>query len=171
MKAKAYKLFRCRDGVLYPLYVYASEPMPIGVWLEAKDGERDGDKVKSRLGRLAYRPGFHLAEVPNAHWIGKRQDGELVMRSDTIWCEVEYKTDRCYSSEARENGWKAGKWAANRAYLKHIPVGGYYKYRTNSNGDVWIIRGEIKIIRILPDEERKRICIEHGITPQRKETA
>lgn len=168
--ATAYKLFRIKKGVLYPLYVYANEPMPIGIWLEAKDGERDGDKVKSKLGRLAYRPGFHLAEIPNAHWIGKKaEDGTLEMREDTVWCLVEYKTTICYTPEARENGWRAGRWAANRAYLKHIPVGGYYKYRTNSNGDVWIICGEIKIIRIISDEERKAICLEHGVVPQRKE--
>ena len=168
---RAYKLFRQKKGVLYPLYVYANEEMPMGVWLEAKDGEREGDKVKSKLGRLAYRPGFHLAEIPNAHWIGKRENGELVMRADTVWCEVEYETTVNYTPEARENGWKAGKWAANRAYLKHIPVGGYYKYRTNSNGDVWIICGEIKILRILPDDERMAICLSKGVIPQRRETA
>lgn len=166
---KGYKLFKIKNGKLYPLYVLAEKEMPIGEWIEAEEGPMVDGKVKAKnLGRLAYRPGFHLAEVPNAHWIGKKMpDGTLGMRSDTVWCEVEYPTDICYSAEARENGWRNGKWSAQRACLKHIPTGGYYIYRTNSNGDPWVITGAIKILRILSDEERISICKEAGVEPQK----
>ena len=168
---KAYRLCRIKGGELYPLFVLANEPLPMGIWLEAKEGPRDGDKVKSKLGRLAYRPGFHLAPIPNAPWIGKKENGELLMRSDTVWVEVEYLANICYGAEARENGWRAGRWAASRAYIRHIPVNGYYKYRTNSKGDTWIICGNMRIIRILSDEERIRLCLEAGVIPQRREIA
>ena len=171
---KGYKMFRLKDGKLFPLYVLANKETPLGEWVEAEEGCRgDGklfDKVKSKLGWLAYRPGWHIAEIPNSPWIGKKENGELVRRSDNVWCEVEYCTDKNYQPEARENGWRAGKWASQRAYLKHIPVGGYYKFRTNTNGDVWIISGEIKVNRILSDEEVNRICRENGVIPQRTES-
>lgn len=167
---KAFKLFRIKNGKLYPLYVFADKEIPIGEWLQAEEGPRTEDgKVKAKhLGRLAYRPGFHLAEIPNSPWIGKKQpDGTLAMAPDTVWAECEFSSEICYGAKARENGWKNGKWAAKRAYLTHIPVGGYYKYRTNSNGDVWIIAGAMKVIRILSDEERINICLENGVVPQK----
>lgn len=168
---KGYKMFRIKDGKLFPLYVLANKETPIGEWLDAEIGPMVNGKVKSKLGKLAFRPGWHIAEIPNSPWIGKKtKNGELVRRSDNVWCEVEYHTDKNYQPEARENGWRAGKWASQRAYLKHIPVGGYYKFRTNTNGDVWIISGEIKVNRILSDEEVNRICRENGVIPQRVES-
>jgi hypothetical protein len=35
---KAYKAFRAKDGQVYPLYVGADSPLPIGKWLDAKEG-------------------------------------------------------------------------------------------------------------------------------------
>ena len=170
--AKGYKMFRVKDGKLFPLYVLADKETVIGEWLPAEIGPMQDGKVKSKLGKLAFRPGWHIAEIPNSPWIGKKDaDGTLIRRKDHVWCEVEYQTDVCYSTEARENGWKNGKWAVQRAYLKHIPVGGYYKFRTNTNGDPWVISGEMKVNRILSNDEVKEICLEHGIEPQRVEVA
>ena len=170
MIAKGYKMFRIKDGRLYPLYVLANKETKMNEWLDAEDGPMVDGKVKSKLGKLAYRPGWHIAEIPNSPWIGKKENGELVRRVDNVWCEVEYHTDINYQPEARENGWRGGKWAAQRAYLKHIPVGGYYKFRTNTNGDVWIIAGEIKVTKILTDEEVNAICRANGVVPQRVES-
>ena len=59
-----YKLFRLKHGKLYPLYVNANKPTPLGIWLVAEVGERTPDgKVKSRLGKLAYRPGWHSGDM------------------------------------------------------------------------------------------------------------
>lgn len=78
-----YKLFRVKQGQLYPLYVNANKPVPLGVWLKAEAGERTPDgKVKSRLGKLAYRP------------------------DNQVWCECEVSTAVDYTSEAGKHGLK-----------------------------------------------------------------
>ena len=83
-----YKLFRLKGGKLYPLFVDTKQEMPLGEWLEAKVGElADASHVKSRLGPLSLRPGFHSTEVPFTDWIGKREGDRLVQRPDTVWCE------------------------------------------------------------------------------------
>ena len=170
--AKGYKMFRMIDGKLYPLYVLADKETVMGEWLPDEVGPMVDGKVKSKLGKLAYRPGWHIAEIPNSPWIGKKdKNGELIRRKNNVWCEVEYCVDKSYQEEARENGWRCGRWAAKRACLSHIPVGGYYKYRTNTNGDVWVISGEIKVNRILSNKEVFEICRSHGIVPQRVEAA
>ena len=62
----AYKLFRVKKsepGKIFPLYVLADKETPMGIWLEAESGIRTEDgKVKSKLGKLAYRPGWHLSD-------------------------------------------------------------------------------------------------------------
>lgn len=163
-----YKLFRKKDEKLYPLYVLATKETPIGVWLEAESGPRtDKGKVKSRLGELAYRPGWHINDgLPYVNHIYSAHDGKKYLKDGCVWCEVEYKTDHCYSAEAREAGWKNGKWSAVRAQLDYVPVGGYYKYKTNPNMDgAWVIAGEMKVIREMTDEEVTRICKENGYEP------
>lgn len=61
---------------MYPLFVETGREMEIGRWLEAGIGELvDPTHVKSRLGPLALRPGFHSTEVPFVDWIGKKQGG------------------------------------------------------------------------------------------------
>lgn len=70
---KAYKLFRVnanRPGELFPLFVNADKPVEIGKWYEAEVGEMAGDKVKSKIGNLAYRPGWHAGDSPLATHIG-----------------------------------------------------------------------------------------------------
>lgn len=49
--AIGYKLFRTKNGKLYPLYVLANKETPVGKWIEAECGEMsENGKVKSRLG-------------------------------------------------------------------------------------------------------------------------
>ena len=69
----AYKLFRLDKrypGQLFPLFVNADRPVNMGVWYEAEVGERAGEKVKSKLGPLAFRPGWHGGDSPMATHIG-----------------------------------------------------------------------------------------------------
>jgi hypothetical protein len=62
---RTYKLFRIREGRLFPLFVETKREMPMGEWLDAGVGELvDLRHVKSKLGPLALRPGFHSTEVP-----------------------------------------------------------------------------------------------------------
>ena len=90
-----YKLFRVKrsaPGQLFPLYVLADQSVPLGVWLPAKEGPRKRNgKVKSRIGDLAFRPGWHLSEIPLAIHIGIKEDGVIkYMHVDEVWCECEY---------------------------------------------------------------------------------
>lgn len=167
---KAYKLFRVKKsepGKLFPLYVLSDEPTPIGKWLPAKCGEMKDGKVKSKLGLLAYRPGWHLSDVPIATHIGIKENGVIkYMHDDEVWCECEFSDAVNYQLEANRLGTENGKLVPKKAMLRKIPENGYYRYKTNPNmlGD-WIIAGAIKVIRVLSDAEAGRICREHGITP------
>lgn len=169
MYRKAYKLLRMKNGILYPLYVYADEPVQVGVWLSAKDGPMTKTgHVKSRLGELAFRPGWHLSDIPLATHIGvKDVHGNIIaMHPDTVWCECLYHADVDYSKEAEANGWRNGRYDPRRAMLKKIPVNGWYRYKTNPKMyGTWIIAGEMKILRILSDEEVAVICHEAGVEP------
>ena len=82
-----YKLFRVkksRPGELFPLYVLADEPVPIGVWVGATEGPRTPEgKVKSKIGPLAFRPGWHLSDIPLAIHIGIKEDGKIFYRYKT----------------------------------------------------------------------------------------
>lgn len=168
---KAYKLLRIKkDGKLYPLYVNTETSTPIGKWIEAECGElKSNGKVKSKLGDLAFRPGFHLSNLPYAPHIGRKGESGNIefMNEDHVWCECEYITDVDYQSLVNENGRnKKGIVIPKNAYMKEIPVCGFYRYKTNPNmyGD-WIITGAIKLIRILSDDEVANILISHGIKP------
>ena len=81
---KTYKLFRIRNGKLYPLYVEASREMIVGEWLNAGVGalvDETHVKASGCGGKLALRPGFHSTLVPFTDWIGKKMaDGTLAQR-------------------------------------------------------------------------------------------
>ena len=150
-----YKLFRLKNKKLYPLYVYANEEMKIGEWLNAKVGElADETHVKSRLGSLSLRPGFHSTVLPWTDWIGKRDsDGKLMRRRDSVWCECEVEGEEIE--------------VTSRNGLRELPAG-YYYFKTNSKQkDPWIISNKIKINRILTESEVEEICLSKGVIPQK----
>jgi hypothetical protein len=153
-----YKLFRIKDNKLYPLYVDANESVPIGIWLDAKEGERTTNgKVKSRLGSLAFRPGWHSSLYPVALHIGEKANPGDSLPSyrpnNQIWAEVEIHANVDWQSIADAQG-----KAARDKCLKFIPKDGFYKYKTSPNMfGKWFISGELKINRILSDDEVKSI--------------
>jgi hypothetical protein len=153
---KTYKLFRMKEGHLYPLFVETGREMKIGKWLEAGVGELvDPTHVKSKLGPLALRPGFHSTEVPFADWIGKRQSGILVQRKDTVWCECEVDGQQEHPSE------RYGK--------QTLPEDWYY-FRTKPNQPFpWIISNRIKITRVLDHAEVEAVCRAQGVVAQKME--
>lgn len=158
--AIAYKLFRVSKkykGQLFPLYVTADKPTPFGVWVSAECGEQTADgKVKSRLGGLCYRPAWHLSDVPLATHMGvKGPSGNIeLMRPDVVWCACEYSDRIDYQAEADQNGWVNGKFVPKNAYIKRVPVDGFYRYRTNPNMfGTWILAGSIRIVKVLDDSE------------------
>lgn len=154
---KTYKLFRIKDGKLYPLYVEANKEMKIGKWLSASVGEKVDEthvKAKGCGGKLSLRPGFHSTEIPFTNWIGKKmEDGTLAQRADTVWCECEVDGKQIEVKE--KNG------------LRELPNGWYY-FKTNSKQErPWIISDKIYINKILSNDEVKEICNSFGIEPQR----
>ena len=152
-----YKLFRLRGGRLYPLFVETKREMPIGEWLDAGIGELADEKhVKSKLGALALRPGFHSCEVPFTDWIGKKApDGTLVQRKDTVWCECEVTGRQ--------------QLVTDRNGLRVLPSDWYY-FKTKSNQPFpWIISNRIFIRRKLSHAEVEEVCRLHGVTAQKME--
>ena len=167
-----YKMFRVskkHPGKLYPLFVLADQETKIGPWLPAQCGERTPDgKVKSRLGPLAFRPGWHLADLPLATHIGVMEDGKIkYQRPDLVWCLCEYSDRISYQEEANRNGMNdKGVLVPKKAYLQHIPVDGYYRYKTSPlMFRNWVIAGSIRILRVLPDQEVDLILMEEGLSP------
>lgn len=151
-----YKLFRVtrkHPGKLYPMFVLADQETEMGVWLPAREGIRLPDgKVKSRLGPLCFRPGWHLSDLPLATHIGVKKDGKVrYQRPDTVWCECEYSDHIHYHPET---------------YLKTVPLNGFYRFKTSLQmyGD-WVIAGSIRVLRVLPDAEVDAILRDRGITP------
>ena len=171
---KAYKLFRTKgDGKLYPLFVNADKPVPMGEWLEAEEGPQGKaeGRVKSKIGDLAYRPGWHAGDLPMATHIGGKSDPSLKKpdyRPDNhVWAEVEMAADKDWQSVADSRG------KGVKAHITdQVPYGGFYRYKTNPNmtGN-WLIGGNMKVNRVLPDEEVKAINDQAGTAdlPRRSE--
>ena len=130
--------------------------MPLGEWINAKVGElKDETHVKSSLGALSLRPGFHSCEVPFTDWIGKKgEDGKLYQRQDTVWCECEVLGNQLNITE--------------RYGLRTIPDGWYYFKTKPKQIFPWIISDKIKINRILSDEEDLNIFEKNGVKAQPK---
>jgi hypothetical protein len=160
---KAYKLFRTHPkhpGKLFPLFVDANEPIEQGKWLAAQAGEMAGEKVKSKIGPLAYRPGWHAGDLPIATHIGGKSTPGLkkpdVRPDNHVWAEVEMPNDVDWHSEAQRRGTNAqGRVVPVKAHITdQVPTGGHYRYKTNPNmtGN-WLIGGSMKVNRVLPDKE------------------
>ena len=175
-----YKVFVAKDGKLYPPVVDAKQETPVGVWIKAKSAEiardKDGEpvmtkfgrnKVKSRLGALAYRPGWHLGEFPIAKQFYEvdKDTGEHLMHPDYVWAECEFSADREYQQEA-----DAMSTIPNQKSLDYLPEGGYYKFRTNPDPttEAWYIAGSMKVHRILTDDEVNEILVRNGKTPMNR---
>lgn len=154
-----YKLFRIKNGKLYPLYVLADKETPIGIKIKAEVGElKDETHVKAKGcgGSLSLRPGYHSTYVPYTDWIGKKDnDGTLLQKKDTVWCKCEVSGKEQVVTE--RNG------------LRHLPKN-WYHFKTNTKQkEPWVISDNIKVIKILSDDEVAAICRKNGYEPQRKE--
>lgn len=164
---KAYKLFRVHEkhpGKLFPLFVDSNTPVEMNKWIDAKEGEMTNGKVKSKIGPLAYRPGWHAGDLPVATHIGEKSDASLtapdVRPANHAWAEVEMPNDVDWQTEANKRGVnKQGRLIASRAHITdQLPKGGHYRYKTNSNmtGN-WLIGGSMKVNKMLTDKEVKAI--------------
>lgn len=169
---KAYKMFRVNKkypGKLFPLFVDTETSTPIGVWVEAKEGERkDNGKVKSKLGDLAFRPGWHLSDYPLATHIGVKDKNGIIkyIHHDFVWCACEYADEIDYQPQANERGInKKGIIIPKNAFLDYVPINGCYRYKTSPMmfGE-WIISGNLKINQILDDDMVADILIQNQLS-------
>lgn len=187
---KGYKVFFVKDGKLYPPMVANPNgaDTPVGVWLDADIGTQAPDSKTGRKqvkaggkgtqggsGSLAFRPGWHLGEVPRAAQFD-RTNPETGVRElfpkDFVWAECEIAADVDYQEEAMSYGYnKNGKFQHSLAGLPKLPKNGYYKYRTNPNPDTvpWLITGSMKVTRLLGDTEVNQILEENGLPPVRRQ--
>lgn len=185
-----YKVFyRGKDGKLYPPMVANPNgaDTPIGVWLNADAAPISGESKTGRpqvkaggkgtqggSGQLAYRPGWHLGEIPYALQFNRKDENgdRTLFPKDFVWAEVEYAADVNYQQEAEKEGvTENGKYRHSYAGLKHLPTDGYYRYRTNPNPetDPWIITGAMKVNRVLTNEEVDALILQAGREPQQRE--
>lgn len=184
-----YKVFYLKDGKLYPPMVanLGGVDTPVGVWLDAEEGTRAGisktgrPKVKQGgkgtqggSGTLAYRPGWHLGEIPYAIQFNRKDENgdRTLFPADFVWAEVEYANDVDYQEEAMSYGMNAnGKFQHSLAGLPKLPVDGSYRYRTNPNPetDPWIITGAMKVNRLLTPSEVDRMVTDAGRMPQKRQ--
>ena len=184
-----FKLFALKNGKLYPPVVAnpGGKDTPIGVWLDADAAPIAGKTATGRLqvksggkgtarslGLLAYRPGWHLGEIPYAIQFNKmdKKGNKTLFPKDLVWAIVEYAADINYQEEAMNYGkTKNGKFNHAYAGLPYVPKNGFYRYRTNPNPetDPWIITGAMKVIRVLTNAEVDRLVKKAGRKPQQRE--
>ena len=123
-----------------------------------------GSKAKT-IKAVALRPGWHSGEFPVASHIGP-EEMFLGQRMKTrgrnqVWAEVEVPDDVDLQSvaDARASIVKSGprKGEINRAEAQitdELPMGGSYKYQQGQARDGnWIISGQMRINRVLDDDE------------------
>ena len=169
---KLFKVYTSRPGQVFPLYVDAHQPIPMRIWLAASVGPSAGSgKVKSRLGSLAMRPGWHAGDLPIALHIGdkeKASDSFPSWRSeDHVWAKVLLPADVDWQIEAesRARTGKSGHLVRSTAHITdQVPFGGHYRYKTNPNmvGE-WLIAGSMQIIHLLSDQAVGEINAHAGV--------
>lgn len=186
----AYKVFYAKDGQLYPPMVAnpGGAGTPVGVWLDADIGQAappsktgrmqvqaGGKGTNAAKGSLAFRPGWHLGDIPQAKQFARKNPetgAKDLFPTDFVWAECEYAMDVDYQEEAMSYGYtENGKFRHSYAGLPKLPTDGYYRYRTNPNPDTvpWIITGAMKVNRILTDAETDAICREAGVEPMQRQ--
>lgn len=184
----AYKVFYLgKNGKLYPPVIANNNGVdtPIGIWLPCGSPNIVGYTLKDHrpqvasggigtrgksLGNLAFRPGWHMGEIPYAEQFLKRStyNGRRIWPKELVWTECSYSNDVDYQDEAMSYGYsKNGKFRHSYAGLPKIPKGGSYKYRTNPSPKTvpWIIAGAIKVNKVLSFDEVNKILRQNEIEP------
>lgn len=141
---KGYKLFRLKDGKLYPLFIGKRESVPIGEWIEAEEIPTKG---------YAVRPGWHAGHLPIAPHLRSR-DGRIA--SDRVWAEVEMPDDIDWQSVANQTKTKDIRFS--------VPRSGHYRWKTSRlQGGSWLIGGAMKVNRVLSNDEVREILVAAGL--------
>lgn len=146
-----YKLFEQNaSGELFPLFIGKNQPVKIGEWMHAEYLPTKG---------FACRGGWHIGDMPDAPWL-KGYDG-----SDTgcyksrwktgkrVWCIVEYNANTDYNKEVAK--------LPGKCFKDCIPEDGFYYFKEAGRG-VWSITSDIRVVRILNEDERHEILNDLG---------
>lgn len=152
---KGYKLFERdkRNGELYPLFIGKTKPFKTNEWIHAEFIPTKG---------FAQRGGIHLgANFPSApHLISadgtyKSQRGKNFER---VWVEVEYNANNNYNDYVAT--------LPKKCITDGIPENGFYNFK-EANGSLWIITSDIKVVRIIPEDERQQMLKAKGFDEQK----
>ena len=142
-----YKLFeQDSEGNLYALFIDKKTNMPVGEWLKAGNFPTKG---------FAARPGYHIGQICSAPWLMSADGTYKSQRSKywrRVWAEVEYVADVDYTSIVET--------LPKKCFVDKLPENGYYKFRETGCNRIWIIADQMRITRILSEEERQNILKE-----------
>ena len=141
---KGYKLFeQDPKGNLYSLFIGKNEVMPIGEWIKAKILPTKGFSV---------RPGLHLGEICSAPWLMSANGTYKSQRSKywkRVWVLCEYIAENDYSEEV--------ELLPKKCFQDRLPENGFYKFKEVGLNRIWVICDQIRIIKVLSEEERQSI--------------
>ena len=144
---RGYKLFEQDPmGNLYPLFIGKKEAMPIGEWIKAKILPTKGFSV---------RPGLHIGQICSAPWLMSADGTYKSQRSKywkRVWVEVEYIADCDYSEEVEQ--------LPKKCFQDKLPENGFYKFKETGCNRIWIIADQMRIVKVLSEEERMGILKE-----------
>ena len=114
------------------------------------------DAYAATIGNTKAAKALARKEHPYPSWV----NAPRLRNPNHIWAEVEMPDDVNWQSEATKRGYNdQGKLIASQAHITdQLPLGGHYRYKTNSNmlGN-WLIGGSMKVKRILHDKEVEAI--------------
>ena len=147
-----YKLFEMNEeGKLFPLFIGKSKETPIGEWVPAEFIPTKG---------FAARGGWHVgADIPDAPWLKCYSISDVgayksrFSRGKRVWCEVEYNVTVDYNEEVG--------LLPKKCFIDRVPENGFYFFREVGKG-VWVITSDIKIVRIISEDERQEIMKSKG---------
>lgn len=155
---KCYKLLEMdTEGRLFPLFIGKNNETKIGEWILAENIPTPG---------YSKRPGWHTGLIPSCPWLmsvsndltgyykGRRKNWKRVF----VECECNVTID--YNNEVSK--------LPKKCFTDKLPDNGFYIFRESGRVNTWIITDRIKIVRILPDQERQRILNDIGYDEQKE---
>ena len=153
--ARGWKLFEMdSDGKLFPLFIGKKEETPKNEWIVAQI-------IMDHKG-FAHRPGWHIGTgVPSAPWLMSADGTYKSQRSKywrRVWAEVEYNSDNDYTDVVSA--------LPKKCFVDQLPENGYYKFRETGCNRIWIIADQMKIVRVLSEDERQSILNESNYDEQ-----
>lgn len=147
-----YKLFEMnKEGKLFPLFIGKNRETPMNEWVPAEFIPTKG---------FAKRGGWHIgANTPDSPWLKGYDGSDLGVyksrfsKGKRVWCEVEYNATVDYNKEV--------ECLPKKCFMDKIPENGFYFFREVGKG-TWVITSEIKVNRIITEDERQEIMISKG---------